>query len=290
MMGRSLKPRSEKLSLRILTPKPFLLRRVSLAVWDLAFFGRQDRISHLSTEVPLNHERVEWWQRRMKHLLKHVTETWPDVPVWVRKLHRVGPVGGASCEFLFAALPGSLVSQAVRGLRDAIPVPSPAKRDSPRIAHFSLAPDRSQTTGVTRGGKTTVRKRRLATFSPTSGSTRSARCRTKWCEIWASRRTTLGTAGKGGKLTRTWSIRKRCAESRFPGFVFSPPLSLSSPEFFRPSVSLTSVHGNQFPGGPVYTQALLHHIWMESQGRDRWQEAKRRRLARVGKLLEYVRD
>jgi hypothetical protein len=48
--------------------------------------------------------------------------------------------------------------------------------------------------------------------------------------------------------------------------------------------------GNQFPGGPVYTQALLHHIWMESQGRDRWQEAKRRRLAAVGKLLEDVRD
>lgn len=71
---------------------------VQITVWDLAFFGRQDRISHLSTEIPLTHERVEWWQRRMKHLLSHVTKTWPGVPVWVRKLHRVGPVGGASCE------------------------------------------------------------------------------------------------------------------------------------------------------------------------------------------------
>lgn len=54
--------------------------------------------------------------------------------------------------------------------------------------------------------------------------------------------------------------------------------------------SHTGGRGHQFPGGPVYTQALLHHIWMESQGRERWQEAKRRRLAAVGKLLEDVRD
>lgn len=67
-------------------------------MWDLAFFGRQDRVSHLSTEIPLTHQRVEWWQRRMKQLIKHVSDTWPRVPIWVRKLHRVGPVGGASCE------------------------------------------------------------------------------------------------------------------------------------------------------------------------------------------------
>lgn len=69
-----------------------------LAVWDLAFFGRQDRVSHLSTEIPLTHERIEWWQNRLKSVIQRVNETWPGVPIWLRKLHRVGPVGGASCK------------------------------------------------------------------------------------------------------------------------------------------------------------------------------------------------
>lgn len=68
-----------------------------LAVWDLAFFGRQDRVSHLSTEIPLTPERIEWWQNRFKSVIHRVNETWPGVPIWLRKLHRVGPVGGASC-------------------------------------------------------------------------------------------------------------------------------------------------------------------------------------------------
>lgn len=36
----------------------------------------------------------------MTNLLGHIEETWPGVPIWMRKLHRVGPVGGASCESL----------------------------------------------------------------------------------------------------------------------------------------------------------------------------------------------
>jgi hypothetical protein len=67
-------------------------------VWDLAFFGRQDRVAHLSTEIPLTPERIEWWQKRMQSVIKRVNETWPGVPIWLRKLHRVGPVGGASCK------------------------------------------------------------------------------------------------------------------------------------------------------------------------------------------------
>lgn len=51
----------------------------------------------LSTEIPLTHQRMTWWQNRMTHLLDHVNTTWPGTPVWMRKLHRVGPVGGASC-------------------------------------------------------------------------------------------------------------------------------------------------------------------------------------------------
>ncbi|GAA5879667.1 hypothetical protein JCM1840_000605 [Sporobolomyces johnsonii] len=41
------------------------------------------------------------------------------------------------------------------------------------------------------------------------------------------------------------------------------------------------VHPNKFPGGPVYVQALLHHIWMESQGRESWRLSRRRKLAPV---------
>lgn len=79
----------------------------SRAVWDLAFFGRQDRITHLSTEIPFTHKRVEWWQKRMRDLVRHVNGTWEGVPIWLRKLHRVGPVGGASCAlpFPFASPP-----------------------------------------------------------------------------------------------------------------------------------------------------------------------------------------
>ena len=66
-------------------------------VWDLAFFGRKDRSASLSTEISLSHERIMWWQRRMKKVIQHVELTFPGVPLWYRKLHRVGPVGGASC-------------------------------------------------------------------------------------------------------------------------------------------------------------------------------------------------
>ncbi|GAA5865796.1 hypothetical protein JCM1840_006249, partial [Sporobolomyces johnsonii] len=77
-------------------PFPPSFISIHSGLWDLAFFGRQDRVAHKSTEQPFTHERVEWWQRRMKEVLGHVNQTWPGVPIWLRKLHRVGPVGGAS--------------------------------------------------------------------------------------------------------------------------------------------------------------------------------------------------
>lgn len=33
----------------------------------------------------------------MLTVISHINSTWPGTPIWMRKLHRVGPVGGASC-------------------------------------------------------------------------------------------------------------------------------------------------------------------------------------------------
>lgn len=49
------------------------------------------------------------------------------------------------------------------------------------------------------------------------------------------------------------------------------------------SASILIVHPlSQFPGGPVYVQALLHHIYMEAQGRSSWRLSKKRDLSPVG--------
>ncbi|SCZ97355.1 BZ3500_MvSof-1268-A1-R1_Chr4-2g07159 [Microbotryum saponariae] len=68
-------------------------------LWDLAFFGRQDRAWQQSSEAPLSNERVRFWVKRAAQILEHTCKTWPGTPVWYRKLHRVGPVGQASYDF-----------------------------------------------------------------------------------------------------------------------------------------------------------------------------------------------
>lgn len=35
----------------------------------------------------------------------------------------------------------------------------------------------------------------------------------------------------------------------------------------------------QYPGGPAYAQGLIHHIWMESVGRESWALSKARTLS-----------
>lgn len=67
----------------------------SSAVWDLAYFGRQDRVSHTSTEEPLSEQRLAQWQLRMTSTIRKIKATWPGVPIVFRKLHRVGPSRGA---------------------------------------------------------------------------------------------------------------------------------------------------------------------------------------------------
>ncbi|KDE04566.1 hypothetical protein MVLG_05034 [Microbotryum lychnidis-dioicae p1A1 Lamole] len=68
-------------------------------LWDLDFFGRQDRAWQESSEAPLSNERVRFWVKRAAQILEHTRKTWPGTPVWYRKLHRVGPVDQASYDF-----------------------------------------------------------------------------------------------------------------------------------------------------------------------------------------------
>ncbi|BGP57807.1 hypothetical protein JCM8202v2_005454 [Rhodotorula sphaerocarpa] len=183
-------------------PFPPSFVAVHSGLWDLAFFGRQDRVSHLSTEIPLTHQRVEWWQRRMKQLIKHVSDTWPRVPIWVRKLHRVGPVGGASYDW----------------------------RHTGREDH---------------GGQ--------STFSNFFTDIRIHTIREMQDQVTRD----LGVpAYDFGESWEGWQAHQ------------------------------DMVHPKKFPGGPVYMQALLHHVWMESQGRDSWRPSKRRPVAPVGSFLE----
>ena len=65
-------------------------------MWDMAFFGRQDKASSTSTNTPLSDERLGQWQKRMVSTIRKVKETWPGVPIVLRKLHRVGPSQGAA--------------------------------------------------------------------------------------------------------------------------------------------------------------------------------------------------
>ncbi|GAA5932462.1 hypothetical protein JCM1841_000589 [Sporobolomyces salmonicolor] len=178
-------------------PFPPSFISIHSGLWDLAFFGRQDRVAHKSTEQPFTHERVEWWQRRMKELLRHVNQTWPGVPIWLRKLHRVGPVGGASYDWRHTG-----------------------SSDSDTQEHFSNFFTNVRIHAIREMQEQVARDMGVPSFD-------------------------FGEAWEG------WQAYQQM------------------------------VHPNQFPGGPVYVQALLHHIWMESQGRESWRLSRRRKLAPV---------
>lgn len=224
----------------------------------------------------------------MKHLLKHVTETWPDVPVWVRKLHRVGPVGGASCESRDRCRTAPPELSWLADMRFRCTRRNSLLTDiiillpSSYVRTHTPADDWRHTGREDHGSQ--------ATFSNFFTDIRIHTIREMQDQVVRDLGVPsydFGDSWEGWQAHQDMVHPKKVRASppvpRFPVFC-----SLCSPG------PLTVVHtggrGNQFPGGPVYTQALLHHIWMESQGRDRWQEAKRRRLAAVGKLLEDVRD
>lgn len=63
-------------------------------MWDLALFGRQDKEADLDTSEPLSVPQQDWWQERLRSVIEKVQTTWGvDVPLWLRKLHRVGEGG-----------------------------------------------------------------------------------------------------------------------------------------------------------------------------------------------------
>lgn len=168
-------------------------------LWDLAFFGRKDRSASLSTEISLSHERIMWWQRRMKKVIQHVELTFPGVPLWYRKLHRVGPVGGASYDWRHA---------------------TKASEDDPNV--------------------------KPETFSNFFTDVRIHQIREMQQQVVVSEGI---PSFDFGEMWEGWQSYQQM------------------------------VHPLLYPGGPVFGQGLIHHIWMESQGRENWALSKTRKLA-----------
>ncbi|KAI5475512.1 hypothetical protein MNV49_001326 [Pseudohyphozyma bogoriensis] len=164
-------------------------------LWDLAFFGRQDRVSKLSSEIPLTHHRIQWWQERLLHLIEHVNTTWPDTPIWLRKLHRVGPVRGASYDWRHTAVAEN----------------GPSEKFSNFFTDVRIHQIREMQEQV-------ARKAGVPAYD--------------FGEVWEG-----------------WQSHQ------------------------------DKVHPEKWPGGPAYVQALIHHIWMEEQGRDKWKLSNVRKLA-----------
>lgn len=66
--------------------------------------GRQDSESGKTTEGPLSTERLEWYRSRLLSLVAHVRQAWPDTPIWLRMLHRVGEASSHSTvDYTFGA-------------------------------------------------------------------------------------------------------------------------------------------------------------------------------------------
>ncbi|KAM0786895.1 hypothetical protein ACM66B_002319 [Microbotryomycetes sp. NB124-2] len=180
-------------------PQPPSFISIHSGLWDLAFFGRQDKMKRMSTEIPLNHDRVQWWQSRMKHLIEHVRKTWPNTPIWMRKLHRVGPLGAHSSSDWRPGTPDD---------------------NQPVFSNFF----------------TNVRVHQIREMSEQVAKDAGVPM-FDFGEIWEG-----------------WQNHQQM------------------------------VHPLLYPGGPVYAQALLHHIWMESVGRDAWRLSKRRKLHPVSSV------
>lgn len=121
----------------------------------------------------------------MRHLIRHVHKTWPNTPIWMRKLHRVGPVGGASCER------ADLSSRSDKAIDRAL---------------------RAQTIGGTRVTQMKHLRRNFLTSSPTFASIRYARCRNKLPGTKGFRLSTLERFGKGGRAINRWCTRSWYAQ------------------------------------------------------------------------------
>ncbi|GAA97905.1 uncharacterized protein L969DRAFT_105011 [Mixia osmundae IAM 14324] len=60
------------------------------ATWDMARQGRIDKSTNKSTELPLTTEQRAWHRRRYTEMVTHVLDAWPETPMRIRGVHRVG--------------------------------------------------------------------------------------------------------------------------------------------------------------------------------------------------------
>ncbi|KAG0142655.1 hypothetical protein CROQUDRAFT_681373 [Cronartium quercuum f. sp. fusiforme G11] len=82
------KPMMDQFELETKEPPAFI--SIQSGLWDLAFFGRQNRQANQTTESPLTAIQLDWWQNRMRSVIRTLKVTWPNTPIWIRNTHRVG--------------------------------------------------------------------------------------------------------------------------------------------------------------------------------------------------------
>lgn len=153
-------------------------------LWDLAFFGRRNREANMTTEAPLTAVQLDWWQNRMRSVIRTLKVLWPNTPIWIRKTHRVGDQYWASHDWS-------------PGLKHGM---------GPGFVNFF----------------SDVRVHQLQEMQDQVARTEGVPI-FDWGKIW-----------EGYQKYQD------------------------------------KVHPLQIPGGVLMNQALLHHVWMESIGRQNW--------------------
>ncbi|EGF98253.1 uncharacterized protein MELLADRAFT_96041 [Melampsora larici-populina 98AG31] len=153
-------------------------------LWDLAFFGRRNREANMTTEAPLTAVQLDWWQNRMRSVIRTLKVHWPNTPIWIRKTHRVGDQYWASHDWS-PGLKHGMGPGFVNFFSDV------------RVHQLQQMQDE------------VARNEGLPIFD--------------WGKIW-----------EGYQKYQD------------------------------------KVHPQQIPGGVLMNQALLHHVWMESIGRQNW--------------------
>lgn len=88
-------------------PRPVTFIQVHSGLWDLAFFGRQDKRNpdpaFRKADRPLTDEQMEWWHKRMRSTISKIKQSWPGVPIMIRGLPRVASPE-AVCKLLMSSL------------------------------------------------------------------------------------------------------------------------------------------------------------------------------------------
>lgn len=140
----------------------------------------------------------------MRALLAHVNQTWPGVPIWMRKLHRVGPVGGASCKC------SSLFS-------------------FPTVLETDLEESRKQMIGDIQDKVTLVHKRNLVISLQTLEFIKFDKCKIKSRSIWEYLNSISEICGKVGRVVNKWFILSKSVPPFFRSYFFL--FSITDAEF-----------------------------------------------------------